>query len=129
MKALGQLQRDLGITYDAKLDSIQYQIIRLVDQTDQAAQREEASRLAQLGRLKEVLAEFEEERMLRRRQSAVIKSLYFPEIRRRWDQVPQADDHTDAWLFDPNKTGFLEWLESGNGIFWITGKVSFHTTL
>ena len=85
--------------------------------------------LAQLARLKECLASFEEERVLRRHQSAVIKSLHFPEIHRRWDQVPKADDLTNAWLFDPNRTGFQEWLESGSGIFWITGKVSAHVLM
>ncbi len=97
--------------------------MELVAQTAQAEQREEASRLTLLAHLKECLASFEEERLLRRHQSAVIKSLYFPEIRRRWDQVPQAEERTNAWLFDQNKTGFLKWLESGSGIFWITGKV------
>jgi len=77
----------------------------------------------QLARLKGCLDSFEAERVLRRRQSALIQSLYFPEIRRRWEQVPNADNLTNAWLFDRTKTTFLDWLESGSGIYWITGKV------
>jgi len=109
------------------LDSIQEQIVKLVAQTQHAAQQEDASRLAQLASLKQFLASFEAERVLRRQQSDFIKSLYFPEIRRRWDQVPRADNLTNAWLFDSNKTNFLEWLESGRSIFWITGKVCIPT--
>lgn len=123
LRALGQLQRDLGIRYDTRLDSIQDQIVRLVEQTELAAQQEQASRLAQLVQLRECLASFEAERALRRQQSVFIKSLHFPEIHRRWDHIPRADESTNAWLFDPKKTKFLEWLESGRGIFWITGKV------
>ena len=78
----------------------------------------------QLARLNECLGRFEEERTRRRERTALIKSLYFPEIRRRWGQIPEADAETNMWVFDRTRTNFESWLRSGNGIFWFAGKVS-----
>jgi len=117
LKELGQLQRDLGIHFDATLDRIQTDILQLTEQ------RVSASEISQLARLKDCLNELEAERSLRRRQACLIPSLYFWEIRRRWEQIPAADELSNAWLFDRTKTDFMDWLESGNGIYWITGKV------
>lgn len=39
------------------------------------------------------------------------------------DRIPAAEKFTNAWLFDRTKTNFVDWLESGSGIYWITGKV------
>ncbi|KAK7429081.1 hypothetical protein QQZ08_004296 [Neonectria magnoliae] len=33
-----------------------------------------------------------------------------------------ADQFTNTWLFDPTRTNFLEWLQGGDGIYWISGK-------
>ena len=79
--------------------------------------------MPQLTRLRDCLNELEVERSQRRRQASIIQSLYFREIRRRWEQIPDADALSNAWLFDRTKTDFMDWLESGNGIYWITGKV------
>lgn len=106
------------INYDAKLDHIQDSILRLAESG--TSQGSDTSLLEQL---KDHLASLEAERTLRRRQTAIIKSLYFKGIRRRWDAVADADKHTNTWLFDGSKTDFLEWLESGTGMYWITGKV------
>ncbi|GAB7326361.1 hypothetical protein MBLNU13_g10396t2 [Cladosporium sp. NU13] len=49
--------------------------------------------------------------------------LVFAEIDDRREQVHQAHQETFKWIFDDgNKTGFAEWLSSGDGIFWINGK-------
>lgn len=73
--------------------------------------------------LKEHLDLLEQERITCQRQSRVIRSLYFPELRRRWSQITDADQFTNAWLFDPTRTNFVEWLKDGDGIYWISGKV------
>jgi hypothetical protein len=106
------------INCDTRLENIQQNILQLT-KVDQDADSELPSTLALL---KDCLESFEAERALRRRQTSLVKSLYFPELRRRWDGVVDADEMTNTWLFDRSKTSFLNWLESGSGIYWITGK-------
>lgn len=57
-----------------------------------------------------------------------IESLYFPDIHARQEEIAEAHRQTFEWIFD--KPGleaylwhdFVDWLESGNGIYWICGK-------
>jgi hypothetical protein len=51
----------------------------------------------------------------------IISSLWFKTLKYREDDVENAYDDTIGWLFDPDKTPFRKWLESGEGIFWISG--------
>ncbi|KAI8664187.1 hypothetical protein NCS55_00926500 [Fusarium keratoplasticum] len=115
LNALRESQRQLGINYDSKLDGIQKDILRLAAD-NRRAQGE------QLAALKEHLDLLEQERITCQRQSRIIRSLYFPELRRRWSQITDADQFTNAWLFDPTRTNFVEWLKDGDGIYWISGK-------
>lgn len=116
LDAIRESQRQLGINYDSKLDGIQKDILRLAAD-NRKAQGE------QLTALKEHLDLLEQERITCQRQSSVIRSLYFPELRRRWSQITDADRFTNAWLFDPTRTNFADWLKGGDGIYWISGKV------
>ena len=102
-----------------KLDCIRDDILQLASKDDSA----EESGVATLTLLKGHLESLETERALRRRQAALIKSLYFPEIRRRWEGVAGAGESTLMWLFDRDQIDFLDWLERGNGIYWVAGKV------
>lgn len=60
-------------------------------------------------------------------QVRVLESLYFTEITRRYDMIPNTDRRTNEWLYDSTKTSFTQWLESteqNDGLFYIIGKVS-----
>ena len=103
------------------LAKIQRDILRLVERDGRLGIEAAAMQRASL---KESLDLFEQERRARRLQFKVIESLYFPEIRRRWRQISDADHLTNTWLFDRTRTDFLDWLESGSGIYWISGIVS-----
>ncbi|KAG7008308.1 hypothetical protein G7Y79_00006g019280 [Physcia stellaris] len=53
----------------------------------------------------------------------LLRSLYFKDIRTRETQVASSHEATFKWLLDPGSpTNVTEWLESQNGIFWVTGK-------
>lgn len=54
----------------------------------------------------------------------LVKSLEFPSIYHRLDSIEEAHEGTLGWLFDPKKTGFVNWLRKGNGTFWLSGLVS-----
>ena len=59
-----------------------------------------------------------------------LKSLWFHEIHRRQETVGEAHQRTFQWIFEPSGLkksarrwqSFVEWLEHGDGIYWISGK-------
>lgn len=51
----------------------------------------------------------------------VLKSLYSPELRRRFTDITDAEVNTLGWLYDPSQTSFVSWLASYHGIYWING--------
>lgn len=109
-------QSDLGITYDSPLDEKDITKLASAAETNPFSPH-------QLNTLKQRLAAFSEEYNTRRRSFKIIQSLNFVELRQRSDRIPETERFTNSWLFDRAKTGFTDWLESGTGIFWISGKV------
>jgi hypothetical protein len=59
---------------------------------------------------------------------SVLNSLFFKAIKVRQTAVKEAHARTFEWIFakptdNPRiQTGFKNWLETGNGIFWVAGK-------
>jgi hypothetical protein len=109
---------DLTITYDNSIDDIKQDIFGLTN-----VGRIEALSARQLSQLQERLDSFAKEYETRRYASKVLRRLNFAEIRRRWGRITDAEKNTNTWIFDRAKTRFLDWLEAGRGIFWITGRV------
>lgn len=81
-----------------------------------------AARLTSIGTK---LDSLEKELQKCHQQASTIQSLYFPEIKRRWSRIPDAESMTNAWLFDPSQTSFSSWLESEGGIYCVSGLVSW----
>lgn len=54
--------------------------------------------------------------------------MYFPEIKARQEEIAEAHKSTFHWIFDDGNKGihrwdnFVQWLERGHGIYWISGK-------
>lgn len=59
----------------------------------------------------------------------MIQSLTFSSIKTRQGTIPDAQIGTLQWLFDPGTTPFSQWLEKGQGVFWINGWVRPNATL
>ena len=57
-----------------------------------------------------------------------LEALYFPEIYVRQESIAEAHSQTFQWIFDASGekvrpwSNFVDWLESGQGIYWINGK-------
>ena len=69
----------------------------------------------------------EEARLRNKVGKQVLRSLYFPTIMERQEAIPEAHGKTFEWIFQESATGesensFVEWLNSGTGIYWINGK-------
>ncbi|KAI4267644.1 MAG: hypothetical protein L6R38_008160, partial [Xanthoria sp. 2 TBL-2021] len=61
----------------------------------------------------------------------LLESLFFPEIVSREEQIPEAFEGTCRWIFDSSDdrksrtrpwSNFCKWLETENGVYWISGK-------
>ncbi|KAF2967776.1 hypothetical protein GQX73_g5820 [Xylaria multiplex] len=117
--------KDMGIRGGSKLDLILEDILRLTKQTKQNSEMLATTQAAQLTSLRTKLEILQIEQRNCDKQIKVLKSLHFPEILRRWHQIHEADHESNKWVYDPQQTTFVSWLESqekGDGLFYITGK-------
>lgn len=62
------------------------------------------------------------------KEEKILKSLKFDEWKRRFSDVHKAHTQTFDWILEDSKdraippTGFKNWLQNQNGIYWISGK-------
>ncbi|KAJ0416987.1 hypothetical protein BJY00DRAFT_217081 [Aspergillus carlsbadensis] len=117
--------KTMDVASESKLDLIRQDILRLTTQTQLDNDKREAIQVAQLASLRIKLDVLQREQSACARQIAVLKSLYFPELRRRWHQIREADRRSNNWIYDSEKTSFVEWLEhqgQNDTVYYITGR-------
>lgn len=56
------------------------------------------------------------------KERQILHSLYDSSLMNRYFTVEEEYRNTFRWIFDNPDHGFANWLESGNGVYWITGK-------
>ncbi|KAJ3572627.1 hypothetical protein NPX13_g4985 [Xylaria arbuscula] len=128
LKTLSEIRvsySELYVQHSSKLDSITRDVLGLSEQAQKANEHQRVHQHQQLTNLKAHLDNLFREQTICAQHIKLLKSLYFPELRRRWRQIPEAETQTNEWIYDPQKTSFLSWLESQNdddGLFYITGK-------
>jgi len=77
---------------------------------------------------REVLHNQTEARHQRRAELQLLESLKFETMTYRYETISEAHQRTFEWVFqDPDAKGkpwssFIQWAESGSGIYWINGK-------
>lgn len=54
----------------------------------------------------------------------LLEGLHFTSIKFRERSINDAHDETLEWMFSRSTTSFVQWLETGNGVYWISGLVS-----
>lgn len=116
LKTLKKLHERRGVD-NPPLDSLRGDIARLT----QSEAENNTALAANLASLTTKLVVLDKNRELYRRQLKIVESLYFPELKRRQSDITDANRKTEKWVFDKHRTTFLDWLESGNGIYWISG--------
>jgi hypothetical protein len=101
-------------------------ILNLSKETQKNIQKWDSAQAACLTALRIKFEMLQREHTLCAYQIAVLKSLHFPDIRRRWYQITQADQLSNEWIYDRQATTFVSWLESDNtddGLYYIAGRV------
>jgi transposase len=112
----------MKIHRDETLEALRVEVMKTLD-----AHGEEAAKghtgLENLS--KQLLALAEEGKRMSQEQE-ILKSLVFEEMEQREEAIKDAYKATLNWLFEKtekNETKFMNWLEAGNGIYWVKGKV------
>lgn len=49
------------------------------------------------------------------------ETLFVPEMNGRYATIEDRSANTFEWIFNRSQTNFVEWLEHGDGLFWIRG--------
>jgi hypothetical protein len=118
-----KLRLDLGASLnDAKtqlLAEVQAQRADIRSSNDQVCSK---AYCALLGSLPERIQQLIRESQKITTSQRVLQSLLFEEIRQREDQIHDAYAKTFTWIFEDDTTPFKQWLTSGNGTFWVSGK-------
>lgn len=152
LKSIEREKQSLGIVTKSNLGAVQAEILKTVRKSthplekpkrsgrhkhqrlvrsNEEAEREEMQLVSQVQRLTVAMKKM---KMLQKEQNssskevAVIRSLYFREVFRRFEKIHDADPSSNEWAFDPRKTTFPSWLESQNdndGLYYIFGKVCY----
>lgn len=66
-----------------------------------------------------------EQRLRSEVEDAILHILYYPSMLDRFSEVSETHGTTFEWIFrtqNEMKYNFLDWLETGTGIYWINGK-------
>ncbi|KAK1455767.1 hypothetical protein CMEL01_04527 [Colletotrichum melonis] len=103
----------------AKLDDI----VRRIDKTTQVLQKTIPNEFsAQIDLLRAAIDDFNDEKQYVRTRHHTLRSLKFDQIKARQEAIKERHRATFDWVFSHDDTLFPQWLESGNGIFWVRGK-------
>ena len=122
------LRLDLGVALnDAKTQvvaEVQAQFAdmmtcNIISANDQACSK---SYIALLGSLPDRIQQLIRESRKITISQRVLQSLLFEEIRQRENQIHNAYAKTFTWIFEDDTTSFKQWLVSGTGTFWVSGK-------
>jgi hypothetical protein len=74
------------------------------------------------------VSDFQESRARTRVQQQILEKLSFPSLTHGYESIVEAYPETFDWVLrDPTEgqrawSNFSDWLESGNGVYWINGK-------
>ena len=117
--------RTLDARYQAIADSLlqrhrSFDELKSVVQSENVATQERISDLLRI-----------HQKMLSEKESSqrLLNSLHFPDIHCRQEQIADAHYETFQWIFDASPSAirpwdnFVEWLENGEGTYWINGKL------
>ncbi|KAK1496670.1 hypothetical protein CTAM01_08308 [Colletotrichum tamarilloi] len=117
VRSLGDASAAWNCATNARLDRMSKDIGKLLKSED------EASSTIELEVFSSMLSRFVEDVKHQGNILQILKSLRFAQIIERQTEIPIAHQNTFEWIFqESTNVNFSSWLQSPNGIFWITGK-------
>ena len=107
-----------ALRHEGATKTLNSDFARHQDESQAAAQNFEASIASLSSKLDQVLVEGNKVAT----SNSILRSLLFSELHMRYSEIRDAYPGTYAWILESRMTGFRAWLESGGGMFWISGK-------
>lgn len=103
------------------LDDLKSQLLEILRALDERPPNTRGADTANADIPAKLEALSEEGRNVARKQD-ILASLRFSSIKVRHNSVKKAHVDTFEWIFGSSKVKFKEWLDSGTGIYWVSGK-------
>ncbi|KAK1531698.1 hypothetical protein CPAR01_11347 [Colletotrichum paranaense] len=117
VRSLGDTSAAWNRATNARLDQMSKDIGKLLESEN------EASSAIELEAFSSMLSRFVEDAKHQGNILQILKSLRFAQIIEQQTEIPKAHQNTFEWIFqESTNISFSSWLQSSNGIFWITGK-------
>ncbi|KAG7055910.1 High-affinity nicotinic acid transporter, partial [Colletotrichum scovillei] len=117
VRSLGDASAAWNRATNARLDQMSKDIGKLLESEN------EVSSTIELEAFSLMLSRFVEDAKHQGNILQILKSLRFAQIIERRTEIPKAHQNTFEWIFqESTNVNFSSWLQSPNGIFWITGK-------
>ncbi|KAJ4298133.1 hypothetical protein N0V90_006032 [Kalmusia sp. IMI 367209] len=113
-----QASRRLETDTSTQVEKIREEIVQGLRTQSQNQSRNSQSTLQQVRNLQH---EMEKGTNLRR-SLRILEGLHFDYLIERESKIKESHGKTFKWIFDETVTTFPRWVESGGGIFWLTGK-------
>lgn len=110
----------MKVNTDLKIEKLKIDLISTLAEPEDWGAKERQTSFDNLS--KKFLA-FVEESKLVAQQQIILRSLLFEQIFQREENIKDAHQATLDWMFEKNETKFMNWLETGKGIYWVRGKV------
>ncbi|KAF2194685.1 hypothetical protein K469DRAFT_734449 [Zopfia rhizophila CBS 207.26] len=115
---LHQNHKRLNINANLKLDQLREDIINVVNKGAEST----GQRGVTLDSLSERLISLVEQGKRAELEQRMVESLTFDSMREREEKIKDAHARTLNWIFEEPDIGFTDWLQTGNGIYWVKGK-------
>ncbi|KAF2501406.1 hypothetical protein BU16DRAFT_569487 [Lophium mytilinum] len=118
IKTLCQTNERMKINATLQLDQLKADVIVALNERPQPF----TSNTVVLDSLWQKLAALADAGKRVEREQRILASLIFDSMKQRQEKIKDAHEQTLAWIFRKPETGFMDWLKSENGIYWVKGK-------
>lgn len=123
MKKLSTNSRSLSMQQADRLDAISSGIqslrLSLQDQQTESQKPQKVPSTIHIERLATNMRTTITERENALREQHIVSSLRYSSCAMRYQDIPSASRNTFEWIYEST---FLDWLQKGEGVFWVTGK-------
>ncbi|KAF2656812.1 hypothetical protein K491DRAFT_757287 [Lophiostoma macrostomum CBS 122681] len=125
MSALNNIQRTFrlyNVKHQTNIEALRREVLHLLSRSEENRAANLGTHTAALTDLQAKLEGLRKEEATCKSQAKVLKSLYFRDMNTRREHITDAEEHTNAWLFDNPKSAFRTWLQSPASLYCVIGK-------
>lgn len=119
IRSLEQAHDRMHVKTHLKLDQLRWDILNVLN-----TQKTTPDPAVVLENLSERLIALADAAKRVEQEQRILSSLVFDSMKQREEKIKDAHGQTLAWAVKSPETGFMDWLTTKSGIYWVKGKVS-----